>query len=55
MSTEERELYELRQLIGNTEDILNKLPITRRDSFQGYEYKNIYVNLIYPIKIFQHG
>jgi hypothetical protein len=39
MSTEDRELYELRQLICATKDIINKLPETGREKFRNYEYK----------------
>ena len=39
MFKEDRELYELRQLIDVTEEIINKLPETGRDKFRNYEYK----------------
>jgi hypothetical protein len=44
MSKEDRELYELRQLIGATEEIIIKLPETGRDKFRNYEYKNMREN-----------
>ena len=39
MSTEERELYELRQLMGDTEDRTDKLSAIDQEQFRGYEYK----------------
>ena len=40
MSAEDRELYELRQLMGNTEDTASKGSETGRERFRNYEYKN---------------
>ena len=39
MSAEDRELYELRQLMGNTEDMNSKGTETGRERFNNYEYK----------------
>ena len=39
MSAEDRELYELRQLMGNTEDTASKGSKTGRERFRNYEYK----------------
>jgi hypothetical protein len=39
MCTEDKEIYELRQLMGNTEDLISKVPETGRERFRNYEYK----------------
>ena len=39
MSAEDRELYELRQLMGNTEEMKSKESEAGRERFNNYEYK----------------
>ena len=49
MSAADRELYELRQLMGNTEDMTSKIFETGRKRFRNYEYKNMNEKSMYPI------
>jgi hypothetical protein len=55
MTKEEREYYELRQLMGNTEDRINKPSEIDREHFRGYEYKKQTRKLNISDKLIMYG